>query len=694
MPRLPRFLSVLLLWTSVVLGAQAASLAALDTTPPPDPDDGLTFRVLCLHDVRDGLRASFRDHPDGYAIDTRTLVDMFEWLRTHDYHPVSLAQIEASRSGGPRLPPRAILLTFDDGLASHYTKVFPLLQRFQYPAVFALVTSWVELPPAQAVKLGPKLTVPRDTFLNWDQVREMSQSPLVEFISHSHDLHHGILANPQGNERPAAATRLYLPKESRYETDDEFRARLRGDLAESIRLITQHTGKAPHAIAWPYGAQNRDSDAVAESLGLTSMLTLRTGANTPDVPLSQIRRSLVDYQTSVGKLAALINQPTWKDEKPAPVQRVVQVDLDYVYDPDPEQQERNLSRLIDRIKDLQPSAVYLQAFADPDGSGNITSVYFPNRHMPMRADLFNRVSWQLRTRANVSVYAWMPVLTFTLPQGHPMQGRVVQSTRAPGERGLGNPTRLSPFDPGVRQVVDDIYEDLAKSSWFEGLLFHDDAVLDDTEDVSPAALATYASWGLPADVAAIKADPAAHERWVRGKTRFLIDFTQEITRTVEAYQRGEVMRRARNLYARPVMDPAAEKDFSQNLPDFLANYDYVALMAMPRMEDADHPQRWLRALVDHVKAAGGLSRTIFELQSVDWRNKQPIDSRELLAEMNLLRKAGAVHYGYYPDDFVADHPNIEVLREAMSLMSTLQVRRMTPEQQQSRERVLQAQQQP
>lgn len=691
MALLSRFLSVALLWASVTLSAQAFSLAGLDNGFTADPDDGQTFRVLCLHDVRDGLRASFRDYPDAYAIDTRTLVDMFEWLRAHDYHPVSLAQIEAARNGGPRLPRRAILLTFDDGLSSHYTKVFPLLQRFQYPAVFALVTSWIELPAAQPIKLGPKLTVPRDTFLNWDQVREMAQSPLVEFISHSHDLHHGILANPQGNERPAASTRLYVPAENRYETDAEFQDRLRADLAESVRLITQHTGTRPRAIAWPYGAQNRDSDAVAESLGMTTMLTLRTGPNTPDVPLSQIRRSLVDYQTSMGKMTSLIQQPTWKEIKPAPVQRVVQVDMDYVYDPDPEQQERNLSLLIDRIKDLQPSAVYLQAFADPTGTGEITSVYFPNRHMPMRADLFNRVSWQLRTRANVSVYAWLPVLTFSLPEGHPARGRVVQSTRPAGERGLGSPTRLSPFDPQVRQVIDDIYEDLAKSSWFEGLLFHDDAVLDDTEDVSPQALATYASWGLPADVAAIRADPAAHARWSRGKTQYLIDFTNEITRTVEGYQRGEVMRRVRNLYARPVIDPSAEKDFAQNLPDFLANYDYVALMAMPRMEEAANPQRWLRDLVGRVKAADGLSRTVFELQSVDWRTREPVDSNELLGQMNLLRAAGALHYGYYPDDFIADHPNVEVLREAMSLMSTLQVRRMTPEQQESRERVLQAQ---
>jgi hypothetical protein len=35
--------------------------------------------------------------------------------------------------------------------------------------------------------------------------------------------------------------------------------------------------------------------------------------------------------------------------------------------------------------------------------------------MPMRADLFSRVAWQLKSRAGVKVYAWLPVLGFELP---------------------------------------------------------------------------------------------------------------------------------------------------------------------------------------------------------------------------------------------------------------------------------------
>jgi hypothetical protein len=71
--------------------------------------------------------------------------------------------------------------------------------------------------------------------------------------------------------------------------------------------------------------------------------------------------------------------------------------------------------LLERIKTLDVTQVWLQAFADPGGSNVAAAVYFPNRHLPMRADLFSRVAWQLRTRCGVEVYAWLPVLAWQLP---------------------------------------------------------------------------------------------------------------------------------------------------------------------------------------------------------------------------------------------------------------------------------------
>src|SRR5690606_34288572 len=86
--------------------------------------------------------------------------------------------------------------------------------------------------------------------------------------------------------------------------------------------------------------------------------------------------------------------------------RVMHIDLDYVYDKDPEQQRKNIDKLIQRVYDMRISHVFLQAYADPQGDGNIRELYFPNRWLPMRADLFNFISWQLQTRGGVNVYAW------------------------------------------------------------------------------------------------------------------------------------------------------------------------------------------------------------------------------------------------------------------------------------------------
>jgi biofilm PGA synthesis lipoprotein PgaB len=49
--------------------------------------------------------------------------------------------------------------------------------------------------------------------------------------------------------------------------------------------------------------------------------------------------------------------------------RVLHVDLDNVYDPDPAQQARNLDQLVQRVVDMGAGTVFLQAFADPKGDG-------------------------------------------------------------------------------------------------------------------------------------------------------------------------------------------------------------------------------------------------------------------------------------------------------------------------------------
>ncbi|RYZ01638.1 MAG: poly-beta-1,6-N-acetyl-D-glucosamine N-deacetylase PgaB, partial [Comamonadaceae bacterium] len=262
---------------------------------PPDAADGQTFRVIAFHDVRQQVRASFADDPEESAIDETTLAGLFGWLRAQGWQPVSLEQIARARAGGAPLPPQAVLLTFDDGYASAYTKVFPLLRQFGYPAVMALVTSWLEVPAGGQVPYGTR-TMPREHFLSWAQAREMARSGLVEFASHTHDLHRGITGNPQGNVLPAATTHAFDPATGRYEDDAQWLRRLEADLRLSTALIQRHTGQRPRAIAWPYGAWNVPAQQAAERAGLRFGLTLEEGPNDRSVPLSRVRRAYATYE--------------------------------------------------------------------------------------------------------------------------------------------------------------------------------------------------------------------------------------------------------------------------------------------------------------------------------------------------------------------------------------------------------------
>ena len=652
----------------LVLGVLLAGACAQQPTPYTPPAERPTpareapwpknhFLGIAYHDIED------RD-PDQAVVAVRTerLIDQLAWLRENGYQAVSVDQILAARSGGPELPPKAVMLSFDDGYSSFYTRVMPILRAYNWPAILAPVGYWIDTPLNKPVDFAGTPRA-RSDFLTWEQVREISKSHLVEIAAHTDASHTGILANPQGNLEPAAATRRYDAATGKYETEAQFQARMRADVTAISNKLRAVTGKAPRVWVWPYGAADGTSLAVVGEQGYKMALTLDDGlddlANLKSSP-----RFLVASDPDGEHYANAIVGTQAKTSM-----RVLHVDLDNVYDPDPAQEARNLDQLVQRVVDMGASTVFLQAFADPKGDGLVHSLYFPNRYLPVRRDLFNRVTWQLRTRGHVAIYAWMPVLSFALDPSLP---RVTRMDPKTGQVGLDPDQykRLSPFDPKVRQQIGEIYEDLARNTAIDGVLFHDDAILSDFEDASPAALKAYAANGLPDSIAALRADPAVMQRWTRFKSRYLIDFTQELAGKVRAI-RGPQVQTARNIFAEPMLNPASEAWFAQNLDDFLQTYDWTAPMAMPLMEGETlkNSNAWLEKLVATVKARpDALQRTVFELQAKDWRTKDApdIDGAQMAEWMGVLKRQGVRSFGYYPDNFLENSPDLKTVRPALS----------------------------
>jgi biofilm PGA synthesis lipoprotein PgaB len=616
--------------------------------------------ILSYHEIAEAGQAMV----PFYAVTPTNFVRQLDWLRNQGYRFVSVDDVLADREGRRPLPDKAVLVTFDDGYRSVYTEAWPILKMFRVPAVINVVGSWMEAE--ESIDFDGR-TIPRAAILDWAELREMQASGLVEIGSHSHDLHHGIPGNPQGNRQPAATTRRFDAATGRYESEADYAARLRADLKRSRDLIRRQTGRAPRVITWPYGRYNATTRAIAEALGLQVGLTLDDGANGHDTPLHGLRRLMMEGRMGLWELnrdITLRNRDLSDNDRP---QKVMHVDLDYLYDADPAQQERNLSHLLERIAAMGVNTVYLQAYADPDGNGAADAVYFPNRHLPVRADLFNRVAWQIRTRTPVRrLYAWMPLLAWQLPAAHPAAQDLVQTL--PGESGahlnMGY-HRLSPFAPRVQQTLRELYADLARAAPFDGLLFHDDATLSDFEDASPFALAQYRAWALPGSVPEIRASDDLLGRWTILKINALDDLALALAEVVREQQ--PALKTARNLYARVVQSPKAEVWYSQSLDNSLARYDFTAIMAMPYMERAADAPAFFRELVQAVNdRPGAMRKVVFELQAVDWREQnRPVPSTELAGTIRRLYAEGVQHVGFYPEVLHRDHPDPAVLRPAL-----------------------------
>jgi biofilm PGA synthesis lipoprotein PgaB len=610
-----------------------------------------SIHALTYHDVRDRVAKNF--DPDQYAVSAENLTAHFGWLRSQGYTVVGVDDILTARNSRRPLPDKAVLLTFDDGFRSVYTHVFPLLKIFRYKAVVSLVTEWIETDITIDYD-GRMLT--RDDFLTWAQIREMQASGLIEIASHSDNLHRGIPANPQGNTQPAATARYY--QDGQYEDDSAYRHRIESDLALSAERILQHTNIPPRVITWPFGAWNEPIRSIAARHGMVLSLTLEEDRS--DETLNIVGRHMLVSNPGIPLFASLFQLP-----QPRPV-RAAQVDLDYVYDPDPERQESNLGLLLDRIKSLEISHVFLQAFADPDADGAADAVYFPNRHLPMRADLFNRVAWQLRTRSNVKVFAWMPLLSFS-GNGIDPTWQVLQAGPDSIAPDRESEPRLSPFQPAAREFIQDIYEDLAIHAVFAGLHFHDDGRLNEFEDANPAAIAAYVTeLGDDFSIAATEKDAALAERWSAIKSNELTEFSLELADTVRRWRPG--VKLSRNLFASALLDENATRYLAQDYGEFLANYDLVTVMAMPQLERVSDEARFYGRLIEAMKREPeGVHRTIFELQTFDWRSQKRLPSTQLRDTMRYLQSQGVRNLAYYPDDFIANQPELEHLKQGISL---------------------------
>ena len=96
--------------------------------------------IVMYHFVRDRRRSRF---PAIAGLDTSSFLGQLDYIQRH-YNVISVDDVlAASQNADVELPPRALLLTFDDGYIDHFTTVFPALEERGWSGAF--------FPPARAI---------------------------------------------------------------------------------------------------------------------------------------------------------------------------------------------------------------------------------------------------------------------------------------------------------------------------------------------------------------------------------------------------------------------------------------------------------------------------------------------------------------------------------------------------------------
>ncbi|MHB9057773.1 MAG: polysaccharide deacetylase family protein [Bacillota bacterium] len=238
--------------------------------------------ILTYHSV---LPRAEMDRSNAVLMSAERFAQQMAFLKRHGYHPVTLEAVNAFVAGqGGELPPKPIVISFDDGYEDNYVHVRPVLRETGFTAVVNVVVRFTDEASAGRT-VDPALR-----YMTWEQLRAMTADGTFEVESHSYDSHHDVAIDGLGTAAPALTHRRFLWDMARLETEAEYRTRILADLTRSRADIATQLGRTPLAITYPYGTSNPTVEALARQAGYGLGLSTLKGFNLPGENPMRLRR--------------------------------------------------------------------------------------------------------------------------------------------------------------------------------------------------------------------------------------------------------------------------------------------------------------------------------------------------------------------------------------------------------------------
>src|SRR4051812_34322559 len=185
-------------------------------------------------------------------------------LAKRGYHGVTLARVDDYWRRGYALPPKPIVVSFDDGYLSHYTHALPVLKALGWPGVLNLEINNVK---------------PGD--LTATQVRALIDAG---WEVDSHTVSHPDLTTVSDSQ-------------------------LRQELVASRAYLRKHFGVPADFFCYPAGRFDGRVVAAVKAAGYRAATTTEPGLASPKLPFT-LNRIRVDGQDGVGGLLTKLANPT------------------------------------------------------------------------------------------------------------------------------------------------------------------------------------------------------------------------------------------------------------------------------------------------------------------------------------------------------------------------------------------------
>jgi peptidoglycan/xylan/chitin deacetylase (PgdA/CDA1 family) len=246
----------------------ALSLASIPAVGSEEASTGIP--VLIYHQiVTDGRKLGET------AISLERFEAQMRYLAETGYRTLSMDQLIAIVAGRAPMPPRAIVLTFDDGWRSVLNAV-PVLKRHRMRASFWIIAG---------KGIG-------GDYLDWNEIQALARHPRFEVQSHT-------MTHPWD---PADNLVTWVEGSVPAKGFESARA----ELADSKSELERRLQRPVRYLAWPCGWYSEALMRIAVDAGYRALVTAADGLNTPRGDVLRIKRTFIDGSCGIDDFALTV----------------------------------------------------------------------------------------------------------------------------------------------------------------------------------------------------------------------------------------------------------------------------------------------------------------------------------------------------------------------------------------------------